>query len=170
MSFELARNALASQLAASIQAMENSITACPPNVWGERIGPHEFWYLVYHTAFWLDCYSTSTPESYVPPAPYTLGEMDPAGVYPERVYTKDEMLAFLAHSRTRALRELLALTPESAAERWRFYSYDLSRFEAFLNTNRHVQHHVGQLQLLLRQGGAQPPRWVRTMPLPGDHS
>jgi len=26
---------------------------------------------------------------------------------------------------------------------------------------RHVQHHAGQLQLLLRRAGVTPPRWVR---------
>ncbi len=164
----LERDALARQLGAALQAMENAITTCPPHVWGDRIGPHEFWYLVYHTAFWLDCYSMAEPESYEPPAPFTRAEMDPAGLYPDRVYSKEEMLDFLARGRAHALREVLALTPESAAARWHFHTYDLSRFEAFLNTTRHVQHHVGQLQLLLRQGGAEPPRWVRSAAPPGE--
>ncbi|MFN8587918.1 MAG: DinB family protein [Candidatus Eisenbacteria bacterium] len=165
-----ARDAVARQLGAAVTALENAIRACPPNVWGERIGPHEFWYLAFHTIFWLDCYATAEPETYSPPSPYSLTEMDPAGLYPERVYSPDELLAFLAGARANAGRELLALTPESAESRWKFHTYDLSRLEAFLNVTRHVQHHVGQLQLLLRQGGAQPPRWVRSSALPGEQA
>lgn len=164
------RDAAARQLGAAATALENAIRACPPQVWGDRVGPHEFWYLAYHTIFWLDCYALPDANAYVPPAPFTLGEFDPDGVYPERPYTPDELLAYLARARANALGQLLALTPETAQLRWKFYTYDLSRLEAFLNVTRHMQHHVGQLQLLLRQGGAQPPRWVRTMPLPGDHS
>lgn len=165
MPFDLARNALASQLAASVQAMENSITACPPHVWGDRIGPHEFWYIAYHTAFWLDAYSTDDVEGYVPPAPFTLAEMDPAGLYPDRVYTKDELLAYLGRARAAALTVVQAMDEASAAKRWTFGSYDLSSYERFLLSTRHVQHHTAQLQLLLRQGGVEPPRWVRQWPV-----
>ncbi len=165
-----ARDDAARQLGAAIDALEHAMRACPPAVWGDRVGPHEFWYLAYHTIFWLDCYALPDANAYVPPAPFTLGEFDPAGVYPYRVYAPDELLGFLAHARANAMRELLALTPESARSRWKFHSYDLSRLEGFLNVIRHCQHHVGQLQLLLRQGGAEPPRWVRTSVLPGDHA
>ncbi len=164
MSFELARNALASQLAAAIQAMENSITAATPAVWGDRIGPHEFWYLAYHTIFWLDCYSTDDVEGYVPPAPFTVAEMDPAGLYPERVYTKDELLGFLVRARATALDAVTAMDEASAAKPWTFGRYSLASFERFLLVMRHVQHHTAQLQLLLRQGGIEPPRWVRQWP------
>ena len=151
------------------QAMENSITACPPNVWGDRIGPHEFWYLVYHTAFWLDCYPRPRPSPYVPPAPHTTGRWTPpastrtactrrtrcsrsrAQPYPRPSRTPR------AHARVGGgTLALLQLRPQP--------------LRGVLNTNRHVQHHVGQLQLLLRQGWRPAPRWVRTMPLPGDHS
>ena len=163
-----ARDAAARQLGAAATALENAIRACPPTVWGTQIGPHQFWYLAFHTIFWLDAYALADAETYAPPAPYTRGEFDPEGVYPDRVYTPDELLAYLALARPNALGELLALTPETAEARWRFHGYDLSRLEAFLNVTRHVQHHVGQLQLLLRQGGAEPPRWVRSSALPGD--
>ena len=159
-----ANDALASQLAATIQAFENSITACPPKVWGENIGPHEFWYLAYHSIFWLDCYSSESVEGYTPPAPFTMAEMDPAGLYPDRVYTKDELLTFLARARATALGAVAAMDGEGAAARWKFGRYDFSVFEKFLLITRHLQHHTGQLQLLLRQGGAEPPRWVRQWP------
>lgn len=161
---DTARTALASQLAAALQAIENAVVACPPSLWGDRVGPHEFWYIVYHTAFWLDCYSSETVEGFTPPAPYTLGEMDPKGVYPDRVYSPQEMLAYLTHGRAKALAVIGAMNDESAARRWRYGTYDMTRFETFLVTLRHVQHHAAQLQLLLRQSGVEPPRWVRQWP------
>ncbi len=51
----------------------------------------ELWYLVFHTLFYLDFYLSEAEAGFVPPAPYTLDELDPAGIMPERAYSKDEM-------------------------------------------------------------------------------
>ena len=58
-----------------------------------------FWYIVYHTLFWLDLYLSGAVEGFAPPAPFTLDELDPAGLLPERPYTRDELQAYLEHGR-----------------------------------------------------------------------
>ncbi len=87
--------ALWRQLGAAIDMLDNAIVACPEEIWGDRSRRPEFWYLVYHTLFFLDLYLHGSEEGFVPPEPFTLDELDPAGILPERVYTQDEMRAYL---------------------------------------------------------------------------
>ncbi len=146
------------QLGATIDALERAIDACPPEVWGDRVGPHEFWYLAYHTLFWLDCDMEESPGSFAPPAPFTLDEMDPAGVYPDRVYGKDELKRYLAHCRAKCRALMRRLTEEGARAEWGVRA-KMPRAEWLLYTMRHVQHHSAQLNLLLRQRIDDAPRW-----------
>src|SRR5688572_13819054 len=100
---DLWTNSVWQQLGAAIDMLGNAVRACPPAVWDARGKPTErqFWYLAFHTAFWLDLYLTGSLEGFSPPAPFTLDEADPRGVYPERAYTQAEVEAFLAHGRAK---------------------------------------------------------------------
>ncbi len=142
------------------------MVACPDEVWGDRIEPSAFWYLAFHTLFFLDLYLTGTTEGFAPPAPFTLGELDPAGVMPERVYTKAELLAYLAHGRDKCRAVLAAMTDARACERCAFAWRVLGFAELQLYSLRHVQHHAAQLNLLLRQRTDSAPRWVGTASVP----
>jgi len=157
---EVSRQVLWGQLGAAIDALENTIAACPEAVWGEGPTPHAFWYLVYHTLFWLDHDLSAGPEGFAPPAPFTLGELDPAGVYPDRIYTPTELRTYLDHTRRKARALIAAMTEEQAAKPSGFGRHGLGHGEMLLYNIRHVQHHVGQLQLLLRQRTDSAPRWV----------
>src|SRR5688572_12821756 len=87
------------QFGAAIDMLENAVVACPDELWGDRSRTPEYWYLVYHTLFWLDYYLSESETGFRPPAPFTLGELDPTGVLPERVYTRDELRSYLEHGR-----------------------------------------------------------------------
>jgi hypothetical protein len=155
------REAFWHQFGASIDALENAILACPDELWSDRSQQPEFWYLAYHTLFWLDCYLSDSPEGFAPPAPFTLEEMDPAGIIPEHPYTKAELLKYLEHDRRKARAKINALTVESACQRYRFGWMDFSVVELLLYNMRHVQHGAAQLNLILRQKIDSAPRWVR---------
>ena len=151
------------QFGAAIDMLENAIVACPEEVWNGRTQRREteVWYLVFHTLFWLDLYLSDSVEGVAPPTPFTLDELDPAGLLPERVYTKDELLAYLEHGRKKCRATIEALTDEKALERFRIGSMDLSITESHLYSMRHVQHAAGQLNLILRQTIDSAPRWVK---------
>ena len=148
------------QFGASIDMLENALLACPDDVWSDRSRRPEFWYLVYHTLFFLDLYLSKSPEGFTPPAPFTLDELDPAGRLPERVYTKAELRTYLEHGRWKCRAAIEALTGERAIERCGFVKPDLSVSELLLYNMRHVQHHAAQLNLILRQTTDSAPGWV----------
>jgi hypothetical protein len=155
-----AKTVLWSQFGAAIDMLENAINACPDDLWGDQKREPQFWYLVYHTLFWLDFYLSDSPDGFQPPAPFKLEEFDPAGVLPERVYTKAELQTYLEHGRKKCRTAIGALTDEKARQRFWTGRRDLSILELTLYNMRHVQHHAAQLNLILRQTIDSAPNWV----------
>lgn len=148
------------QFGASIDMLENALLACPDDLWGDRSEQPEYWYLVYHTLFWLDLYLYGSVEKFSPPAPFTLDELDPAGLMPDRVYAKDELKTYLRHCRRKCRATIESLTDEKANELCSFGWGEVSFAELLLYNMRHVQHHTAQLNLILRQKVDSAPGWV----------
>ena len=156
------------QFGATIQMVENALHACPEELWRERlyeereIQPEfaEFWYVAYHCLFWLDFYLSDSIEGFAPPAPYTLSEFDPAGLLPDRVYTKDELLTYLEYGRNKCRTRIESLTDEMAPQRCRLDWPEMTIAELLLYNMRHVQEHAAQLSLMLGQRVGSAPGWV----------
>src|SRR5574341_611554 len=156
------RTILWQQFGAAIDMLENAVRACPDKLWsGHSPGADkEFWYLAYHTIFFLDYYLSDSEKGFAPPAPFNLAELDPKGVLPERVYTKEELLTYLDHGRQKCRKKITGLTEEKMYWRADFERRDMTVVELLLYSMRHVQHHAAQLNLMLRQATDSVPRWV----------
>ena len=148
------------QFGASIDMLENGLLACPEELWGDRSQKTEFWYLVYHTLFWLDLHLSGSAEGFAPPPPFTLDELDPAGLMPGRVYSKEELQAYLRHCRRKCRATIESLTDGGANASCVFGWGEVSFAELLLYNMRHVQHHAAQLNLILRQITGAAPGWV----------
>jgi hypothetical protein len=166
------RTALMRQFGAVVAMLENAIVACPASLWTARLwsAPQggsippwlppefsEFWYLGYHTLFWLDLYLRGcSEEDFAPPAPFIWTEGDPA-VSPPRPYTKGELRAYLAALRHTCHATLSGLTDERAHEAVPNYGWTrgeaVSYVELQMLNLRHVQEHAAQLSLFLGQHG-----------------
>lgn len=157
--------ALWQQLGATIDMLENALLACPSTHWNGRLwsdhSDHprqpesaEFWYIAYHTLFWLDLHLTGSLEGFAPPTPFTLDELDPAGVLPERPYTKDELHAYLVDLRRKCQTTIARLSDEKAHQQVDFpwtKGKPVSFLELLLYTMRHAQEHAAQLSMFLGQ-------------------
>ena len=156
------------QFGAAIDMLENALRACPDKLWSARLWSDrsqrpefsEFWYVVYHTLFWLDLYLSGSVEGFAPPAPFTLDEIDPAGLLPERRYTKDELQSYLDHDRQKCRATIETLTDEKARQRCKFSWGKVSYAELLLDNMRHVQEHAAQLNLFLGQQIGSAAGWV----------
>jgi hypothetical protein len=152
--------AIRRQFGAAVDMLEKGILECPDGLWSDRSQMPEYWYVAFHTLFWLDYYLYGREEGFAPPAPFGLEEMDPAGVLPPRVYTKDELRAYLEHCR-RTLGAAMDLLERGAASGgYKFRWGEAGPEELMLYNMRHVQHHAAQLYLILRQKTDSAPRWV----------
>ncbi len=156
------------QFGAAIDMLDNALRACPDQLWRDRLWNNQserpeysqFWYIAYHALFWLDFYLSGSVEGFVPPAPFTLDELDPAGLLPERPYSKDELQIYLEHGRKKCRATIEALTDEKARQRCRFAWGEVSFAELLLYNMRHVQEHAAQLNLMLGQKIGSAPGWV----------
>ncbi len=162
---ETFRKILWQQFGAAIQMLENAMHDCPEHVWsrevwGDQTREPQFWYLVYHTLFWLDFGLSESPKGFVPPAPFGLEEFDFSGVMPDRIYSKAELQTYLEHGREKTRAAIFSLTDEKARARFQYFSTNFSILELMLDHMRHVQHHTAQLNLLLRQRTNSAPQWV----------
>ena len=159
------RTILWNQFGAAIDTLDNALEACPDALWRQFVGHDpsvpsqgaEFWYVAYHSLFWLDLYLFGSEEGFAPPAPFTLEELDPAGIVPERPYTRDELRAYLASLRQKCRTTFETLTDERARQPlsfpWMMDGETFSYVEVQLYNMRHVQEHAAQLSLLLGQHG-----------------
>lgn len=164
------REILWRQFGATIDMLGNALEACPENLWkahmwhDPQMPPEfsDFWYVAYHTIFWLDLYLSGSVEGFMPPAPYTLDELDPHGVLPERVYMRVELQTYLAHCRQKCQETIEQLTDEQAHRMcsftWR--KAGISFAELLLDNMRHVQEHAAQLNMFLGQRARISTSWV----------
>jgi hypothetical protein len=151
------KEALWKQFGASIDMLENAISLCTAELWDNE---KKFWYNAYHCLFYLDYYLTLEPNTFSPPSPYTLSEFDPSGAMPDSVYRKEELLSYLRHGRKKCHDLIAGMTDEIANSRWVNEYKNYSVLEMLFYNMRHVQHPAAQLNLLLRQGIDNAPRWV----------
>jgi hypothetical protein len=130
------KNLIWQQFGASIDMLENAIVACPDEIWNDRSEEPEYWYLAFHTLFWLDLYLSGAVENFAP------------------------LRTFLRHCRRKCRTTIENSTDEEMNRLCRFGWGEASFAELLLYNMRHVQHHAAQLNLILRQKTDSAPGWV----------
>ena len=146
------------QFGAAIDMFEASVRACPDELWEASLSlpdPQQpmwsqVWYTVLHVLKWLDRYLEGASLSYMPPLPFQFIEID-GGLEPERVYTKQELLTYLAECREKCRATILNMTDERAQEILDYGWMALPFAELQMYSMRHVQEHAAQLSLFIGQ-------------------
>ena len=152
------RTALWQQFGAAIDMLENALLACPSEHWNERLWSDQaqpdyptFWYLTYHTLFWLDLYLTGKTEGFAPPAHFR-NPFDSKSEFPKQPYSRDELHIYLKHLRQKCQSTIMGLSDGQAHRLFHFPwtgENPMSYVELQLYNMRHVQEHAAQLSLLL---------------------
>ncbi|WP_290664843.1 MULTISPECIES: DinB family protein [Ignavibacterium] len=155
------KKSISSQFLASIKMLENAIDMCPENIWHNRNDFSDFWYIVYHSLFWVDFYLTESPDDYFPFNGIGLSELDYDGILPDKVFEKQELKSFLEHCRAKCKDKVKNLDEGKASQIYKFGNLEMTYLELLLYNLRHLQHHTGQLNLILRQQIDSAPKWVR---------
>ena len=157
------------QFGAAIDMFGNALRNCPDELWEKRLwedqpdqwvakGFSTYWYLCYHTLFWLDLHLYGAEEGFSPPAPFDLVEMEDGEVLP-RTYTREELLGYLDFCRQKCHETISTMTTEQAQRLCRFPWGELTYGELMLYSLRHVQEHAAQLHLFLGQKAGKSAKW-----------
>jgi hypothetical protein len=149
------------QFGAAIDTLDDAINLCSDPLWTAVLWPDEedarygqFWFVAYHTLFWLDLYLTGSSDGFAPPAPFIRGAL------PDEPYTKDQVRAYLIHCREKCRATIEALTDERAQQLCPFRWMEPSFLELQLYCMRHVMEHAAQLGYFLGQYGVAGIDWV----------
>ena len=146
-----------SQFGAALAMLEESIRTCPKDIWDSN---QIFSFQAYHSLFFLDYYLSTNPVGFAPPNQFSYSEFDenPQIV----IFSQKSLLDYLAACKEKARNLIEGLNEQLAEQRWINASktMDYSLFEILLYNLRHVQHHVGQFNLLLRQHLDRAPEWI----------
>jgi len=158
------------QFGAAIDMLGDTLRDCPEDLWEKRLwqdqpeqwvasGFATFWYLGYHTLFWLDLYLTGAEEGFAPPAPFDLVEMESGEALP-RTYTRAELLGYLDDCRRKCQETIVTMSTEQARRLCRFPWGELPFAELQLYNLRHVQEHAAQLRMFLGQQSGKSTNWI----------
>ncbi|MEP7377175.1 MAG: hypothetical protein ABI675_27485 [Chitinophagaceae bacterium] len=160
---------------AAIDMLKNVITLCPDELWKKE---NKFFYLAYHTLIFLDYYSTNPVKNFQPDLPYTITGEDKLppdavdDVLPNMIYSKQELLVWLSSIREKCKKLITLSTEQKLRERWisdtEINMHGLcpgivenySVLEILFYNFRHVQHHVAQLNFILRQETNMAAGWI----------
>jgi len=142
------------QVAAAIQMCGQAIEACPDELWDDRSRGTPFWHLAYHALYYTDLYSNFLAGDY--------GAYGGIVGTPAEAYGRDQLADYARRILAKSEASFARLTDERALERCGFWWYELNVGEFALVNLRHLQHHVGQLALLLRRHADIALDWLGT--------
>jgi len=159
------------QFGASIDMFEKTIELWPDRYWTLE---SKVYYLSYHTFLFLDYYLTIPPTNFTAPLPFTMISPDNIPPYaiddllPARLYTKKELVDCLQTCGQKCKHVIFNLTEKMLGRTWIDQPDDIagsptlkySVLEILLYNLKHLQHHLGQLNLLLRQETNRAAGWV----------
>ena len=166
---------IASNFEEALRLMEAALMDCPDELWETDLWPDEAttgptphgglhgsapWFLAYHALSTLDYDLSAEFEPWEPPQPFDENTYS----FPNRVFTKAELLGYIDYCRGRvratldALTEDVAARPLPAAHRYHGLLYGLIVGRMPL----HVLEHASQIRQFLTVAG------VKVQPMPGD--
>ncbi len=144
--------------------LKRAIESCPTSLWERPSDGMGYWYLAYHTLFFIDHDLHAAEAAFESPwfdrFEYELKELPPPYEDP---YSKEDLLAYLDQCLAKARRVLWSLSRGESLDLRGGRRVDLRPLEVMLYELRHVQHHAAQMNALLRREGVEPPRWVRQL-------
>ena len=145
---------------ALFEMLHKAINHCPDDLWRNESKSPSYWLLVYHTAFYLDFYLGFSPDKH-------KNRFDISGPFDltaklERVLTKKELKNYLISIKKKC-NKVLDSVSRKELEGKNTYSWTGPTLAHRLMYNvRHAQHHIGQLNLMLRYHKAATAEWVIT--------
>lgn len=160
------KEVLWNQFGASIDMLINAIYSCPDDYFESN---RRFYYIAFHSAIFLDYYSTLPPRDFLPLLSFTQKEPEERpkeaidDLIPDKIYDKQELVEYLKRTREKCKQIVYALTDDRLLDRFKEgdepHDMDYPILEILLYNLRHTQHHTAQLNMLLRQDFDRHVEW-----------
>lgn len=157
--------------------MEVALADCPEELWAVDLWPHEAptsptpygglhgsapWFLGYHALLTLDYDLAGEFEPWAPSPPFDENTFS----FPNRIFTKAELLGYVGHCRARVHQTLDGLTDDLAVQALPpSHRHGGTAFGALVGTiPLHVVEHASQIRQFLTASG------IKVRSMPGDRA
>lgn len=166
---------LARNFETALRLLEAALQDCPDGLWETDLWPDEAptapapygglhgsspWFLGYHVLLTLDYDLTAEFGPWAPPQPFDQS----THAFPDRMFTKGEVLGYLGYCRGRIDQTLAALDEDAAARPLpATHRYGGTAYGQIVGAlPLHVVEHAAQIRQFLTSSG------IRVQPMPGD--
>ena len=151
------------QYGAAFTMVENIIHNCDENLWQDYKRETIISQVVYHTIFFIDFYlakDSAERESFKGKLGDDLMGERTDGMEWNRIFTKEELLAYMKDLRDKADKRFNNLTITELNSESVFEWHGSSVLSSLLYSLRHIMLHVGALHVRLNAVGKEPLKWV----------
>jgi hypothetical protein len=169
------RQCLCSNFLAAIDMLKGIINLCPHEMW---LNDKKFFYMVYHTTIFLDYYMSYPVTDFNPMLPYNIIHAQELpqdaidDVIPNQHFDQQEMIDYLNNIKKKCQRLILDTNDQKLNENWIKESEinlhglcpsiveEYTILQIIFYNFRHLQHHVGQLNFMLRAKANIASEWI----------
>ncbi|MXZ20620.1 MAG: DinB family protein [Caldilineaceae bacterium SB0665_bin_25] len=156
---------ISSQFHAALTMMEQSVRACPEELWDDPDHANPFWRIAYHGLFFVNFYLQPSVDNavhweqeregyqFLGPSPWPPHEQPPA----EQAYEREEILAYIEYCRL-TVDQNVPTIDLSAPSGFPWLPFD--KMELQIYNIRHLQQHVGDLSSMLLTQANLEVDWV----------
>jgi uncharacterized damage-inducible protein DinB len=138
------------QFEAALAMMKQCVSACPDELWEDKIANGTIRWVTYHTLFFVDYYLTAD-ETLFELNRFSMEGGDERGSEASEGLPREETLEYLLYCRQKTVDTITDETQSTLEGPSGFSWCRFTRGELHLYSLRHVQHHTGQLSAYLRR-------------------
>ena len=141
----------------SFSMLERIIENCPKSIWTQKNVVPQFWQQVYHVLYGLDYWFSDSEHTFTPPEGSEHLSPDLAE-QSEKTVDQDWMIQYLQTVRTKIEQYLENMDDTRLLQVSPLYN-KWTNFDVLLDQLRHLQHHIGYLNRLIKKCGSAPAEW-----------
>jgi len=147
------------QFEPTLEMLRRAIQECPDEVWDAQDEEAPFWQQAYHTLFWLDLWLSDPHEEFEPPS-FHIRDAVALVKTPCQSFSREQIEGYLEEVYAKCGKFLDGLTLDALDQESTILGKTWTVADRLLGQLRHVQHHVGYMNGLLRRQTGSAPGWV----------
>ena len=144
----------------TVEMLRETLAACPDELWDARDEGAPFWQVAYHVLLGMDFWLGESGEGFAFPPFHTREAMLESDEVPDVALTRAQIEGYLDQVYAKGQALLDGVTPEGLLQEAEFFGCSWTVADRLLAQVRHVQHHVGQMNNIVKRRTGAAPGWV----------
>lgn len=148
------------QYRGAMAMFRKSLRACPDELWDWREEGTPIWHHAYHTLWFLDFYLCKSGGKEPPQPSFHFTHAERLAVKLTAAFGRKEMLAYYRQVAARCRKIIEQMSMEALEKPTLFPWHGKTVGDTMIYNFRHIQHHVGQINSILRRRAGIGMKWI----------